>query len=62
MEYIFRYHVGDFRVHIVEGEIGKIEKKWEKSGEEIFLVGVWLEGGNTLGSKYFLLFNCAFYF
>ena len=27
MEYIFRYHVGDFRVHIVEGEIGKIEKK-----------------------------------
>lgn len=27
MEYIFRYRVIDFRVHIVGGEIGKIEKK-----------------------------------
>lgn len=37
------YRVITLRVHLVGGDIGRIENRGEKSGKKIDFIGVWLE-------------------
>lgn len=48
------YRVITLRVHLVGGDIGRIENRGEKSGKKIDFIGVWLErkGGWKIGGAY----------